>query len=88
MTFGEFSNMVEGYMKKEEERYREEWDRVRWQTTVIASYSGNVKKGHRLKPTDLITFEWDKVNLIEVKQLKEPEMIKILDNIFPKQIPS
>lgn len=76
--------MVDGHIQHERNRYRDEWERIRWQTAILVNFSGNVKR--KIKPTDLITFEWDKVNNDEVKKLKTPEMIALLDELFPKNL--
>ena len=39
-------------------RERGKWERTRWQTTLLLNIQ--IAKGKKLKPTDLIEFEWDK----------------------------
>ena len=76
--------MVDGYMTHERNRYRDEWERCRWQTSILVNFSGNTKR--KVKPTDLITFEWDKVSKEDIKVLNTPEMKARLDELFPKHL--
>lgn len=49
--------MIKGFQDLEYARQRQDWERIRWQTT----YQLNVhtKKGKTIKPSDLIVFDWD-----------------------------
>ncbi len=79
LSFREFNNCVEGYMINQEKKERIRWEQIRWQTTVLVNYSGNVRKGKIIKPTDLIKFEWDTPDITT-------EDLKKIDDIFPKYI--
>lgn len=46
----DFSRMAKGYMK----RNQLAWERERWLATHLYLSSGNMKKGKRLKPQDLM----------------------------------
>lgn len=52
-TFKEFVLLLEGYNLRE----REEWERTRWQTTVLVNVQ--LPKGKKVRPIDLLRFEWD-----------------------------
>ena len=52
----EFNNRIEGFLELQQFNQRMEWERCRWATCLIIQ--PNVTK--RLKPTDLIKFDWDK----------------------------
>ena len=58
MTFNDFLLAADGFHRLEEVRQQQEWERTRWQTLLLLS--PHTKKGHRLKPTDLCTFPWEK----------------------------
>ena len=53
----EFWNKVEGFHELENLRQRNDWERTRWSTCLLLNIQ--IAKGKRLKPTDLIQFEWD-----------------------------
>ena len=57
---------MRGHNKAEEAKSRDEWERIRWQTSVLLS--PHMKKGSKLKPKDLITFPWE--------ESKRPKMTK------------
>ena len=75
----EFWNKVEGFHELENLRQRKDWERTRWSTCLLLNIQ--IAKGKRLKPTDLIQFEWDnKKDKMDFKELKErAEYIKKLD---------
>lgn len=56
MTIQEILNAQKGYIERETRRYREEWERVRWQAAVYANSMGG-----KTQPTDLIKFPWEDV---------------------------
>lgn len=49
--------MQKAYYKKEQQRSQEAWDQTRWLATFVLQ--PHMKKGKRLKPTDLAKFPWD-----------------------------
>ncbi len=71
-----FWNKLDGFYELENIRERSKWERVRWQTTLLLNIQ--MAKGKKIKPTDLIEFEWDKKNKkIDYKKLKaKAEYIK------------
>lgn len=73
-----FWNKLDGFYEIENIKERANWERTRWQTTLLLNIQ--LAKGKKLKPTDLIEFEWDKKQKeIDYKKLKEKaEYIKKL----------
>jgi hypothetical protein len=63
----EFVNAMRGHNKAEDAKAREEWERIRWQTSVLLS--PHMKKGSKMKPKDLIEFPWE-------AEKKKPKMSK------------
>tara|TARA_R110001599_G_scaffold152927_1_gene338013 strand:+ start:231 stop:506 length:276 start_codon:yes stop_codon:yes gene_type:complete len=53
-----FWNKLDGFYELENIREKGQWERTRWTTTLLLNIQ--IAKGKRLKPTDLIEFEWDK----------------------------
>ena len=53
-----FWNKLDGFYELENIREKSKWERVRWQTTLLLNIQ--MAKGKKIKPTDLIEFEWDK----------------------------
>jgi len=75
----EFWNRVNGFYKLEHVRERQNWERERWSTCVLVNMQ--VGKGKRIKPTELIEFDWDKEqNKVDFEELKNrAEYIKKLE---------
>ena len=75
----EFWNKVDGFYELENMRQRNDWERTRWSTCLLLNIQ--IAKGKRLKPTDLVKFEWDKEeNKIDFEDLKnKAEYIKKLE---------
>ncbi len=71
-----FWNKLDGFYELENIREKSKWERVRWQTTLLLNIQ--MAKGKKIKPTDLIEFEWDKKDKkIDYKKLKaKAEYIK------------
>jgi len=71
-----FWNKLDGFYELENIRERSKWERTRWQTTLLLNIQ--IAKGKKIKPTDLIEFEWDKKNKkIDYAKLKaKAEYIK------------
>jgi len=71
-----FWNKLDGFYELENIRERGRWERTRWQTTLLLNIQ--ISKGKKLKPTDLIEFEWDKKDKkIDYEKLKaKAEFIK------------
>lgn len=70
---------MDGFNELENMRQRVEWERCRWQTAYLLNV--HASKGKTIKPTDLISFEWDKKEVdVDFKKLKErAEYIKSLE---------
>jgi hypothetical protein len=58
MTFEEFCAAAQGMHKQEEFRQQQDWERTRWLAAV--NLSPHSKAGHKIKPTDLCIFPWEK----------------------------
>jgi len=64
-----FWNKLDGLYELENIRERTRWERTRWQTTLLLNIQ--IGKGKKIKPTDLIEFEWDKKDKkIDYEKLK------------------
>ena len=60
---------MDGFYELENIRERGKWERTRWQTTLLLNIQ--IAKGKKIKPTDLIEFEWDKKNIkVDYDKLK------------------
>ena len=75
----EFWNKIDGFYKLENLRQRSDWERTRWSTCLLLNIQ--LPKNKRIKPTDLIKFEWEEEELkIDFKDLKiKAEYIKKLE---------
>ena len=51
----EWANMVNGWNEKQNRKDQSEWERVRWQTTILLN--PHTKKS--IKAKDLIVFPWE-----------------------------
>jgi len=65
----ELSIIIQGYDDREQQKYQQEWERVRW--LACMSIIPHAKQGKRIKPTDLVKFPW------EVEDAKAPSKEKI-----------
>jgi len=64
-----FWNKLDGFYELENIREKSKWERVRWQTTLLLNIQ--MAKGKKIKPTELIEFEWyKKEKKIDYKKLK------------------
>lgn len=59
LTFKEFGNAVKGKKEGEEMLERSNWERTRWQTSLLLNV--HTKKGSKISPKDLAVFPWEKV---------------------------
>ena len=77
---------MDGFYELENIRERSRWERTRWQTTLLLNIQ--IAKGKKLKPTDLIEFEWDKNDKkIDYEKLKsKAEYIKKMSEHKTKKI--
>lgn len=65
----QFFNMLEGYQEIRNNQEQSDWQRIRWQTTLLINIQ--LERGKRIKPTDLIQFDWEKEEKeIDIKKLK------------------
>lgn len=55
---GELDLALTGWRECKEAEARESWERVRWQAMVLLS--PQLKKGHKLKTSDIAVFPWEK----------------------------
>lgn len=71
MTADEFSAAVRGFRRRQEWEQQQEWERIRWLGSI--TLQPHLKKGSKMKPTDLVTFPWE-----EVKEQKPVDALAIL----------
>ena len=57
MSFKEVVIAMQGYNNQFEQQEQTEWERIRWQTTLLLNV--HTSKGKSLKPKDLIEFPWE-----------------------------
>ena len=57
LTFKEFGNAVKGKKESEEMLERSNWERTRWQTSLLLNV--HTKKGSKISPKDLALFPWE-----------------------------
>tara|TARA_R100001244_G_scaffold126111_1_gene96414 strand:- start:3580 stop:3855 length:276 start_codon:yes stop_codon:yes gene_type:complete len=74
-----FWNKLDGFYELENMRQRQEWERVRWQTTLLLNIQ--LPKNKTLKPKDLMDFDWEKkTDEVDFKKLKtKAEYIKKME---------
>lgn len=74
-----FWNKMDGFYELENMRQRQEWERTRWQTTLLLNIQ--LPKNKTMKPTDLIKFDWDsKGKEVDFEELKKKaEFIKKME---------
>jgi len=73
LTLKEYFIIVKAYRKKEYERYKEEWERIRWSAW---RQPWQLKKNHQLKLTDLIKFPWEEKETEVITQEKVDAMLE------------
>tara|TARA_R110000824_G_scaffold235543_1_gene424331 strand:- start:193 stop:474 length:282 start_codon:yes stop_codon:yes gene_type:complete len=80
-----FWNKLDGFYELENIREKGQWERARWTTTLLLNIQ--IAKGKKLKPTDLIEFEWDKKDKkLDYEKLKaKAEYIKKLSEYKNKK---
>lgn len=80
-----FWNKLDGFYELENLREKSNWERARWQTTLLLNIQ--ISKGKRLTPQDLMEFEWEKEDKdINIKRLKEKaEYMRELENYKNKK---
>jgi hypothetical protein len=68
-TYREIYNVLKGARRREELEQQAAWERMRIHATLLLQ--AKVKKGVRLKPTDLINLPWDKKEKPKAKEVSE-----------------
>ena len=58
LTFKELGNAVKGKKESDEMLERSNWERTRWQTSLLLNV--HTKKGSKISPKDLALFPWEK----------------------------
>lgn len=58
MTLPMIAQAVEGWEEVEQRRARDNWERTRW--LACALLQPHMRKGKKLRPTDLLRFPWEK----------------------------
>lgn len=75
LTPREFNNRLAGFFELQQFNQRMEWERCRWQTCyLLQPHTG---KGKKIKPTDLIKFDWDKKDK-KIKKLTAQELKQMM----------
>jgi hypothetical protein len=75
LTPREFNNRLAGFFELQQFNQRMEWERCRWQTCyLLQPHTG---KGKKIKPTDLIRFDWDKKDK-KIKKLTAQELKQMM----------
>jgi len=74
-----FWNKLDGFHELENMRQQQEWERVRWQTTLLLNIQ--LPKNKTIKPKDLVEFDWDKkTSEVDFEKLKaKAEYIKKME---------
>lgn len=67
-------NFIEGRQDAESAQQRAEWERTRWLATVFLQ--PHLKKGTKMKPSDLIQFDWEKPKKTVSEGEKERQRIE------------
>ena len=66
MSFKEVVIAMQGYNNQFEIQEQTQWERIRWQTTLLLNV--HTTKGKSLKPKDLIEFPWENPTKKETKR--------------------
>lgn len=66
MSFREVVTAMQGYNNQFEQQEQVQWERIRWQTTLLLNV--HTAKGKSLKPKDLIEFPWENTTKKETKR--------------------
>lgn len=83
-----FGAIAEAYNKQEEEKRRDDWERMRWQTML--TIQPFVSKNCKMKPHDILVFPWDKQEKHSTKTMTPAEqrarMKKIVERLGDKTV--
>jgi hypothetical protein len=66
MSLKEVVIAMQGYNNHFEQQEQTQWERIRWQTTLLLNV--HTAKGKSLKPKDLIEFPWETDNVKPTKR--------------------
>lgn len=73
-----FTRRLEGMRSVQEQKFRNEWERTRWQTAILLQpYSKR-----QINPRSLITFDWEKKDVLTIF-----EAVDKYKSIFEKLTP-
>ena len=78
MTLREVIIAMQGYNNQFEIEPQFEWERARWQTTLLLNV--HTAKGKSIKPKDLIEFHWENDNPKPIKR----SLTEVDKSIFEK----
>jgi hypothetical protein len=78
MTLREVIIAMQGYNNQFEIEQQFEWERARWQTTLLLNV--HTAKGKSIKPKDLIEFPWENDN----PKLTKRSLSEVDKSIFEK----
>lgn len=83
-----FEAIVKSYCDHEEDKRRDDWERMRWQTMLtIQPFVGNK---HKMKLEDILVFSWDKQDKKNVKTMTPAEqrarMKKLVERLGDKTV--
>jgi hypothetical protein len=78
MTLREVIIAMQGYNNQFEIEQQFEWERARWQTTLLLNV--HTAKGKSIKPKDLIEFPWENDN----PKLTKRSLTEVDKSIFDK----
>ena len=76
MTFREVIMAMQGSNRQFEIEQQFEWERLRWQTTLLLNV--HTAKGKSLKPKDLLEFPWEKDEEVKPVRKQLTELDKTL----------
>jgi hypothetical protein len=71
---------IKGHFDSKETEYRRTWEQTRF--AAYWSVMPHTGKDARIKPTDLIRFEWDNVNKKRDLTTKDYDMMKFMDGVI------
>ena len=77
LSFREFYNKHKGFTDLLISQQRDEWERMRLQTTALVNI--HLKKGKKIRPEKFMPFDWDKDEPIDrQEQIKREEAVRAM----------
>lgn len=76
VTPKEFFYKMEGFFDHQMFLQRQAWERCRWSTNLL--WNIQVDPKHRMSPTEMIKFEWEKVKGEQKPPLTKEELEKLV----------